>query len=265
MKLMKLGAKMAQFLGSKKTLVISTITTLSLLTLSLIFLHEQLHQDYLLSYSGSQIVKLSANNNPRSGGTGFAVIAPSGRVYTLSNGHVCEISKNGLMDAWVPGTERSYSLRILEISKETDLCLLEAMPGYTGIPLADAFRPSENVTVLGHPLLQPLTFSVGKYVALQTIKVTAKVNVEPDECEGDQYEFHDTSGTVYDLLFGIKSFCLRKVKAVLTNLVIYPGNSGSPVLNFYGNVAGVVFAASNETHYGYVIPIEDIVKFLSIY
>ncbi len=61
------------------------------------------------------------------------------------------------------------------------------------------------------------------------------------------------------------SICLRQLKSILTTLGIYPGNSGSPVVNKYGNLVGVVFAGNNQTNYGYVIPLKQVREFLSIY
>lgn len=222
---------------------------------------DQLHSDYIVSRAGSQVVKLVAHDTVLSGGTGFVVKAPSGRRYTLTNGHVCALGRYGFVRAIVPGSSDTYSLAILAVSQETDLCLLDPVPGFDGIRIASSASIGENVSVVGHPLLDPLTFVRGRLTAEQTIDVLYGINVKEEQCQGDGYTFKDLSGTPAEL-FGIKTACLRTIKSVLTTLGIYPGNSGSPAVNKYGNLIGVVFAGNNTTNYGYVIPLEQVVKFL---
>jgi hypothetical protein len=57
--------------------------------------------------------------------------------------------------------------------------------------------------------------------------------------------------------------CLEvTVGAYKTNILIRPGNSGSPVVDFWGNVVGIVFASDNY-NWGSVVSYRDLEKFLS--
>jgi len=53
------------------------------------------------------------------------------------------------------------------------------------------------------------------------------------------------------------------VRSVYTSLKIYPGHSGSPLLNEVGDVVGVAFAAQQSSDYGYIIPLEIVRGFLN--
>ena len=62
-------------------------------------------------------------------------------------------------------------------------------------------------------------------------------------------------------MFGVVNICVRTLDSQPVTASIYPGNSGSPVFNKYGNVVGVAFA-SNEFSRGYIIPLSFVVNFL---
>lgn len=224
------------------------------------------HGDYIINTVGSQIVKLVKPTNHQTGGTGFAIQAQSGRVYTLTNNHVCRLNDEGVMHAEIPGTTRFYELRILERASFTDLCVLEAMPGYSGVPLADNASLGEEVGVVGHPYLYPLTLSIGRLIANQTIQVVIEINGSRANCEGEGFQYLDrTQLPPMVVNFGIGAICIRSVRSIFTNIVIYPGNSGSPAVNFWGNVTGVAFAGDDRTNYAFLIPLRDIKRLLSIY
>lgn len=222
------------------------------------------HDGYLIDKVGLKTFRVVDPLEHGRGGTGFSVVAPSGKTYTLTNGHVCGLASNETLHALVPGTDRAYTLRVLEVSKDTDLCLLEPVPNYAGVALANSAAIGELFDVVGHPLLMPLSISKGTLTAYETITLVVSVNGNADNCIGPGYTWSDASGTSLTS-YGIFSVCKRTVEAVYTTAVIYPGNSGSPAVNFWGNVVGVVFAGDNRSNYGYLIPLRDVYKFLSIY
>jgi len=160
------------------------------------------------------------------GGTGFEVIAPSGKIYTLTNRHVCEaLANNAVVD------HRLVPLRIIDISNKTDLCLLEPLTGREALTVSQTpIMPHEDIFVWGYGHLQPLTRSLGEYVGPYSDTV---LYVEhPDYCTAH----------------------------------ILPGNSGSPVLNSEGDVIGVVFASGAIIdNRALCVPLKDIQEFLSVY
>ena len=96
-----------------------------------------------------------------SGGTGFLVVAPSGRVFMVSNAHVCRLAENGSVLAFNQARSTMSALTVIKTDPGVDLCLLSPVRG------ADAFRlgvspdPGQVVTIIGHPLLGNLLVSRG--------------------------------------------------------------------------------------------------------
>lgn len=214
----------------------------------------------LVEYAEDRIVVLNGPDNENSGGTGFAIIAPSGKTYTLTNRHVCGLARNGgIMSAQTKYHERRVLLRILEISQEHDLCLLEGMPNVRGYKLAA--KPAdmyEFLYTIGHPHLEPNTYAAGLMRGAMEIKLEAQVPLE--KCSGPDLETMEIS--FFGLTFKI---CIQKMGAISTSMVIYPGNSGSPVFNSRHYVVGVIFAGNDSNHFGYYVPFEMVKRLLERY
>jgi S1-C subfamily serine protease len=95
----------------------------------------QWHGDYIRNKVGSQVVMLT-NEEQTSGGTGFAIQTPSGDVLTLTNAHVCGLANaQGVVYAKT-ADRRPIPLRVLEKYNKADLCLLDKVPGMTGVNFA---------------------------------------------------------------------------------------------------------------------------------
>jgi hypothetical protein len=63
----------------------------------------------------------------------------------------------------------------------------------------------------------------------------------------------------------IKACIVRTEAAYMTSIVIYSGNSGSPMVDFWGRVVGVAFASDNRDHYGDIVSLDDLETFLAKY
>lgn len=213
----------------------------------------------VIQANGQYVFKLLSPKNPNRGGTAFQVVAPSGRTYLISNGHVCGLGSEGAMVAELGGSKRRIRVRILEIAEDTDLCILEGLSISAGLQLARGMWEKERLFVLGHPHLNDLTLSEGFPVSRQI--VTIQTGDTEETCIGPGYRWESLSD-----IFGIPmGTCTRALDAWDTSAVIYPGNSGSPVMNRGGDVVGVIFAGHSATHYGSFVPLDVLRNFLSVY
>lgn len=208
----------------------------------------QYHRSYLRSKVGPEVLMLVGTQG---GGTGFSIKTPKGKTYTLTNRHICEIADNGVL--YADPDLLPIPVRVLKISKKADLCLVENVPNKKGLSLSDdSLQPGDEFAIVGHPMLLPLTLSRGELIGYQQIEMPTKIN---EECGADEKE-------VFTLFFSV---CLKSYRAGMTNAVALGGNSGSPVVNFWGEVVGVLFAGFNDSNWGIIVPLEEIKEFLKDY
>ena len=174
-------------------------------------------------------------------GTGFDVEF-KGKVYTLTNKHICqqymaiETSNQGegggiyMYQTFQVQKENGEKLKILKISQDHDLCLLETK-AEKGLKISrQDVELHDSVTVVGHPRGLPLTVRHGT--------MTASMN---------------------DIMPWVKA---TPIHYNLLTVVAYGGNSGSPITNKYGEVIGVLFAGFREFHTEtFAVPLTDLKVF----
>ena len=212
-------------------------------------------KDDLINSNRKYVTRLT-NMEQTHGGTGFYVQTPSGRVMTLTNGHVCRIAMNG---ALVSTTESDVEILYVDSQYEdNDLCLLNAPEGAKGLKVANSVRDLENIYVIGHPLLEPKTLVRGQMSGTQEIKVLQGYDMV---CTGKTFK-NERVDLLTSLTVGAAFACIRTSIGAIATAFILPGNSGSPVLNAYGNVVGVIFAGMPGTGRAFMVPLELVKDFL---
>lgn len=210
------------------------------------------HEDYLLASVGQSVVKLTQTDEFRRGGTGFAVKWPDGTNRIISNAHVCSAgAATGYMAAHTQHGTIAL-LRILRVDSSKDLCLLQGVPNIPALSISSS-GPSTNqkVGIVGHALLNPLTLSKGRILARTTIFMATSAK-EGEECRGEVQQFF------------IFTVCVAPYSAYISDALTYPGNSGSPVVDFWGNVVAVVFASDTRSSQGLFVPYEELIEFLEL-
>jgi S1-C subfamily serine protease len=93
---------------------------------------SQIHHNYIRNKVGPSVVMIT-NLDKNSGGTGFAIESLSGKKYILTNAHICLGVKRPLVVTFKD--RRQVPLRIIEVSSETDLCLIESVGNLPALEL----------------------------------------------------------------------------------------------------------------------------------
>lgn len=221
---------------------------------------QPLHSEWLISkVSQNTLFVRSFKNAPRQGSaTAFEIKASSGKVYTVTNAHVCGLANSNkeILIQDKLGSGRLIPIKILEVFPDNDLCILEGLANYDGLDIASSSAIGDQVYALGYPYGEALNYSFGRIKDFNTIEMYND-EVSPEECNGSRFRInnHPFYGPV----------CLESFKSVATDLIIHPGNSGSAMVNIYGNVVGVIFASNQRTHWGHAVPLDHLTTLLKAY
>jgi S1-C subfamily serine protease len=227
-----------------------------------IFKAPQLHKNYLRKHVGSsvvEVVKLDEAGNILGGGTGFSVKAPNGDKFIITNAHVCDMYKGKMAVIQLPNGELVFR-NILKISPDTDLCLIENVNYLPSLSLAKETYVGQIIAIVGHPELLPLSISYGDMLMKIDQQIFLGVigeNITKEQCSQPKNKIVNAQS-----IWGPVDICLEVVPAYITTAFSLPGNSGSPVVDWTGKVTGVLFAGNDDTHWGLVIPLEDLRRFL---
>lgn len=282
--LMKLKNKL---FGAIKSIVSFTVELASYVVLIGLIIYgaaraPEIHGQWLRSSVGKKVYTIRWDERS-GGGTGFAVKAPSGQSYILTNDHVCGVSQDGQTVLVSNEDGLSMRRRIIERSDFSDLCLIEGIPNVQGLSLGSSPAIGQIVGTVGHPSLMPITLSRGEIITAEDVMIgigpVAELNPETNQweqispmrggvlenqCKQKKNEIIET-----DLDFGFFSIRVKYCvvitkKAYRTNMLIQPGNSGSPMVNFWGNLTGVMFA-SDRYNWGIAVSLDDVKRFLKHY
>ena len=181
----------------------------------------------------NQVVTGVKGEMPVGSGTGFCVAQGN---YAMTNHHVIEGAKK--IKVRVNGESEMYPAKLIADNEAGDMALLKIeLPAGRNLvpqPLASTgVSTGEDVCALGFPgvMSQNITLTFTKGV----------VSTVPGADDEDGY--------------------------IATDCKVNPGNSGGPLCNFSGSIAGIVSAkshiSSREDSYGLVIPIARVRKFLT--
>jgi len=189
---------------------------------------------------------LTDEGNPM--GSGFVLDTPVGERVVVTNDHVCGDKKELRLRFTGLNNLETIAERIVT-DYELDLCLIK-VPNLiknrvSPLHLAKKLEDYSLAYAIGYPLEYDLTISHG----FTMIMAHEEILSPEGKCEDPIVS-----------IFG--TFCVKKMYLMSSNVIIYPGNSGSAALNEYGEVIGVFNSGSSLTHWGNIIPLTDLKKFI---
>lgn len=183
------------------------------------------------------------------GGTGAFIRSNSGKTYILTNRHVCQ-SEFSFMNVQIGETEATFKARILARSQTSDLCLLSAPDGIVGLPVSNRanLEPGVKIWTMGHPDLQPQTMFTGESGVTKIVKYMANY--------ATNCQFQNQKKTLLN--------CMVTERGVHLNSPAVPGSSGSPIVDFNGELVGIVWGRT-KIGTGLAVPLSNIKAFLKDY
>jgi S1-C subfamily serine protease len=253
-----LKEKIKLALHIKKRILVALVGAVVLLSVAI--RAPELHGLLLRAKVGSKTVMVKKSPDS-GGGTGFYIEAPSGKTYIVTNSHVCDHVTAADGTVLIETPEGNYMRRrVLEVSDKSDLCLIESLPNKDGLSLGSEPFVGQIVASIGHPALMPTTISRGEIVGQEDVYILSSLIAS-------QEQFDECISKPKNKAIAVFVFvaCVTLTKdAYITNAVIQGGSSGSPVVNFWGNVVGVAFAA-DKANWARVVSLKDLKEFIKLY
>lgn len=172
-------------------------------------------------------------------GSGSFVHGQTGKVYLLTNAHVCNCARyKGRLYATRDNGELIVATQV-KLDWGSDLCAAEVKGSRGALDLAPQLLPLSTVYTRGYPGGR-LTESMG----------TVRGNVEWDFDIPIQDMGYCPKGSLKELsLNGNFTGCRLHFVSTLTSLYARPGSSGSPVVNIEGRLVGVLSSFMPEGEY----------------
>lgn len=219
----------------------------------------QIHNYYMHENIGSSVVKV-LNPSGRGGGTGFAVKGGSGKDYIVTNSHVCDAQEDGWM---LIKSDRGFSAfkEVIYQDENHDICLIEGDNRLDPLDVGSAPEVGDYNWIVGHPGLRSLTVSQGEFVGNSQVKLAFAVSNE-SQCKGEFIKLDPLTAFFYRT----PAICIITYKSYATTAVAYGGNSGSPVVDIWGNVIGILFAGNTEQERdNHMVPVTELKRVLRIF
>lgn len=209
------------------------------------------HRKYIRNIAEESVVQITGGEGT---GTGSHVKLPDGRVVILTNKHICDMT--GPLMVQAEDEQLPIARKVIKISKEHDMCVIEALPGHSGIKIGSMPELGDEVYTLGHPRGEALNVANGEFFDIVEIELGEKV-LPDGTCEAGKLKSEQS-------FFGVVEYCSVMKNTFQVSNPTYPGNSGSPVVNKYGHLIGLVFAGNTQVeNNGYLVPFSYVSEFLS--
>lgn len=161
-----------------------------------------------------------------------SVVKYKGKKYTVTNRHCCNAYEKQFKEGYrLVGT--SFQ-KILKSDRENDICVLTASKKAEYLRLAkNPAKTYQKVFIFGYPKGHIKTPRFG-HVLSKNYRVCITYKKDYVGCED----------------------------AILTSTLVFPGNSGSPLLNMRGKLVGVIYGGNFALGYGIAVKLENVKRVL---
>lgn len=205
-------------------------------------------------------VVVASRGNDTWYGTGFNIRAPSGKVYMITNRHVCDHFITQQFTLGNRATGQRQGTNMVAESEDSDLCLLEPMLNAPALNLAGSLEIGEQIATLGHPSLVPLTLSFGEALGVEERSFTSR-KADRGEIKAKKCRWKNSRLELVGPEDDQEYACIYRYRSLILTAKVLKGASGSPVVNRYGNVVGVVNMV-DRNGWGYAVPLTQVREFL---
>lgn len=190
--------------------------------------------------------------------SGEQVRATSGVDYILSAGH-CSVLKDEAGNIKViTESGKELSRRVIAEDPNSDLLLIEGLPGLKGLPLAKSVTVSQHIRTFTHGGGLDTYKTEGELIQDQKVKILISPIFSEDDREAcaklPKYRIAD---------LGFVQACALDVMETVSTASIIPGSSGGMVVDDSGELVGVVSASDGKM--GYFVRLSDIRTFVNSY
>lgn len=221
-----------------------------LLSLGFLSTYKLFEKPNLRNLANANVFKI-VTEQENSGGTGFYFKSKSGKVYVITNSHVCELAKD--QPLFIRHFKQKIALgKILKDEPKYDLCVVDSLQQSHGLKLANHVEFYKEYHLFGNPYLYTNVYSKGEIFDIQYVQIPKRIVGPNDVCAQDEVKIK------MNMFFFQVDVCASNNKAYVTNIQGFPGNSGSPLLNEYGEVVAVLFAGDHRTNYSFYIVLESV-------
>lgn len=196
-----------------------------------------------------QVVMLDGNHNSC---TGVQVVAPSGKIYTLTASHCRSLLTDNAVGATYENAEGDL-IYYVEEDPQSDLLLLSSNHNL-GVFVASKIYAHQKVHTLTHGMHLPTYRTDGALLSIQLVQVA----LFPLTTENMKECMNAPKLKIY--LGDPFPLCLMTTYDQMATALVRPGSSGGPLLNSAGDLVGIVSAAADGI--SAFVTLDDIKRFL---
>ena len=184
--------------------------------------------------------------------SGEQVESYSGHTYILSAAHCAKLADAAGYYTVFTEDGRKLQRRLIAEDSNSDLLLIEGVPGLQGLKIAESHWRFEHIRTLTHGAGMDTYKTEGALVQIMTISIAVGiVDASSLPCTDVKYRI------VQEDLFAV---CVLHIPEAVSTAKVSPGSSGGMVIDDDGALVAVV-SASDE-HFSYLVPLEAIRAFL---